>query len=109
MKFTRIEVISFFKLYSISNRRCDEVKYLLYGDPKNKDYNEHFHFYKHITENVDKWLESLELDEREILILRFEENLTFDDIAIRLNYSSHSSVMYKYETIIQKIMKGDNP
>ena len=80
----------------------------LYGNPDNKDYNERFSFYSYIVKTVDTWMENLELDEKEIMALRFKENLTFNDIAIRLNYASHSSVMYKYETILDKIMRGGN-
>ena len=108
MQFTKIEIISFFKLYSMAKRRCDEIEYLLYGNPDNKDYNERFSFYSYIVKTVDTWMENLELDEKEIMALRFKENLTFNDIVIRLNYASHSSVMYKYETILDKIMRGGN-
>lgn len=108
MQFTKIEIISFFKLYSMAKRRCDEIEYLLYGDPENNDYNERFSFYNYIVKTVDTWMESLELDEKEIMTLKFKEDLTFNDIAIRLNYASHSSVMYKYEIILNKIMRGGN-
>lgn len=95
-------------MYSIAKLKNDDISYLLYGKNDNSSLKEDYCFYKYIVLHVEKWLKKLEKDEIEIISLRYFQNWSLENIAIKLGYANHSSVIYKLNMIIKKIERRDS-
>lgn len=111
MKLNEKEIICIFYLYPIATKKCAEIKelfsYSLISENRLNELNIDYKFYSYIVEKVESWLNSLFEDEKEIIDLRFFKNMSFSQIAYKLNYRNHSSTLKKIKSIIQKIEKYD--
>lgn len=99
MKYSREEIIFFLSMHSIAKRK------LTYLNLQQEKYRKEIIFYEFIWEHAERWISELELDEKEIIIKRFDEKKTFDQIAIEIGYANHSSTIRKYTQIIEKIRR----
>ena len=60
-------------------------------------------FYRSIINKVNKWLDFLYIDEKELIEYRYFYDYSYAKIAIKLNYQSPSSVYKKEKVILKKI------
>lgn len=94
-------------MYSIAKLKYNDLSYLLYGKNNSISLRENYYFYNHIVLHVENWIKLLEKDEVELISLRYFQNFSLEDIAIKLGYANHSSVIYKLNIIIKKIERSD--
>lgn len=99
------EIQTTLKLYTIAKIKANELIHLktTKSQLKDSDINSHLSYYEHIITVVDKWLKEMTIDEKELIKLRFFDNLTLDAISIKLGYSNHTAVIKKCNEIIKKI------
>ena len=100
MKYNKEEIIFFLSMRSIAKQRLIQLNL------HKEKYPKEIVLYGLIWELTENWISDLELDEREILIKRFDERKTFDQIAIEIGYANHSSTICKYAQIIEKIRRS---
>lgn len=106
MHFKKNEIVLFLEMYPIAKSKQNELAYLLYGNKNDFTLELEYKFYNHIVLTVNKWLNLLDPDEIEIIELRYFKENSLENIAAKLGYSNHSSVIYKLTIILKKIEIG---
>lgn len=96
MIYSKKEIIIFLELYSISKIKKVELEY---KNTLDSDYT----FYSHVIEKVENWLTFLDSEEIKLIEERHIQKLSFDQISINHHYANHSSIVRKYNSIIDKI------
>lgn len=67
--------------------------------------SDELNYYRHITELVSFWFNSLTNDEKKIIEYRCFRKKTYSQIASFLHYSDHSVVIRKYRSVLKKVQK----
>ncbi|MFV0393911.1 MAG: sigma factor-like helix-turn-helix DNA-binding protein [Coprobacillaceae bacterium] len=76
----------------------------LRGIRKKEDFLTYFYYYN-LVKSFESLIKQLPLDEKEILIFRYFDNKTLDEISVILGYANHSSVQKKLNKIINTLWK----
>lgn len=64
-----------------------------------------YNHYLFIVKVSEFWLSKCEIDEGEIIRMRFFEKRSFDYISIQLGYKNHSSIIRKTNEILKRLSK----
>lgn len=113
MKKKSKEIECFLYLYPYAkNRTLILHDVIAYGKQKNNlsyenilDEYTTYHFIEMLVEN---WLNFLYLDEIEIITYRYFKKYNYEQIAIKINYENHSTVLKKNKKILKKIERIEN-
>lgn len=108
MHVRKKEIVFFLNMYSISKDKIIQYNYLLHALKNDTRLTQEYTFYQFIIEHAEKWINYLETDEQLLIKYRFINEMTFDDIAIQLNYANHGNVIHKYNHILRKIERREN-
>lgn len=108
MVYSNEEIELTLNFYSIAKVHLDNLNQALHFKELNDHEKNEYMFYSHIVSKVNYWLKELLPDELEIISLRNFENKTFDLISIHVGYANHSSIVSKYNSIINKVRKLNN-
>ena len=104
MGYKKEEIEHILYLYPSALRKCAEADEALHysTDIKVKTDAE-YQFNLFLVQMVQGWLNNLYQDEIEIIDYRYFKRYNYDQISIKLNYSTHSGVIYKAKSVIKKI------
>lgn len=101
MEHTENEIRNTLLLYTTAQVKMKELKHR--GQEEKSEYL----YYDHIITLVERWLEGLEDEERELLQLRYFKQYNYDHIAMIMRYANHSSVSRQCKKIIQTIRRKE--
>lgn len=101
MGYKKDEIEHILYLYPSALRKCAETEETL-TDDKDKNKAE-YQFNLYLVRMVQEWLDDLYPDEKEIIEYRYFKKYNYEQISIKLNYSTHSGVIYKTKSVIKKI------
>lgn len=104
MEYKKDEIEHILYLYPSALRKCVDVEETLHYSTDIKVKNEEeYQFSLLLVQMVQGWLNNLYQDEIEIIDYRYFKKYNYDQISIKLNYSTHSGVIYKAKNVIKKI------
>lgn len=101
MKFSPKEIEHILKLYPFAKKKVKQPY------TKNTNFINLHSFYSSAILLVEKWVSLLDNDEQRLIIDRCFKNKSFEKIAIQSFYANHSSIVRKYNKILQKISQFD--
>lgn len=112
MKYSKKEIEHFLYLYPIMIKKRTEIdellNYSILDKRKKESLLDDKLFYDMIYFRINSWLQLLENEELELIKYRYFDDLNYELIAFKLNYSNHSSMIKKLKKVIKKLERRLN-
>ncbi len=103
------EIEHIFYLYPIAKKRLAEydeiIQYAALSEERICEIIQDKELYLIIVKTVDLWLEKLDDEEVKIIRMRYFQKLNYEQIASRLYYQNHSTIIRKIRRILSKLVK----